>query len=286
MLARFMPILSGKARVAGVLGWPVAHSLSPRLHGYWLARYGIDGAYIPLPTPPERLADALRGLVAVGFAGANVTIPHKVAVGALCDALDATAARAGAVNTLVFRDGRILGSNTDGFGFLANLRAHGVAPNAGPALILGAGGAARAIAAALAEAGAAVRVASRRPEQAEALAATLHDARITPLAWANRNAFLADCALLVNATAAGMQGHEKLDIELMSARPELVVADIVYTPLETPLLQEARARGMRTVPGLGMLLFQAVPGFTQWFGVEPEVDEELHRFIAAALPAE
>jgi len=280
-----MPILSGKARVAGVLGWPVAHSLSPRLHGYWLARYGIDGAYIPLPTPPERLEDAVRGMIAMGFAGANVTLPHKVALCALCDVLDETARRAGAVNTLVFRDGRIFGSNTDGFGFLANLRAHGVEPNAGPALILGAGGAARAIAAALAESGAAVRVASRRPEQAEALAATLHHARIAPLPWANRSAFLAECTLLVNATAAGMQGHEPLDIELASARPELVVADIVYTPPETPLLKEARARGLRTVPGLGMLLFQAVPGFAQWFGVEPEVDEELHRFIAAALPA-
>src|SRR5579875_2631788 len=138
-----MPILSGKARVAGVLGWPVAHSLSPRLHGYWLARYGIDGAYIPLPTPPERLEDAVRGMIAMGFAGANVTLPHKVALCALCDVLDETARRAGAVNTLVFRDGRIFGSNTDGFGFLANLRAHGVEPNAGPALILGAGGAAR-----------------------------------------------------------------------------------------------------------------------------------------------
>ncbi len=144
-----MPILTGHAQLAGIIGWPVAHSRSPRLHGFWLERYGIDGAYVPLPIRPDRFATAVRGLMEAGFAGANVTIPHKQAAFALCDSVDASARRAGAVNTLVFRDGQIEGSNTDGWGFLANLRAHGVDPEAGPALVLGAGGAARAVAAAL-----------------------------------------------------------------------------------------------------------------------------------------
>ena len=142
-----MSILSGKARVAGIIGWPVSHSRSPRLHGFWLERHGIDGAYIPLPIQPADFAIAVRGLAAAGFAGANVTIPHKIAAFEICDHVDDTARRAGAVNTFVFSDGRITGSNTDGWGFLANLRAHGVEPSAGPALILGAGGSARAIAA-------------------------------------------------------------------------------------------------------------------------------------------
>ena len=156
-----MSILSGHARVAGIAGWPVTYSRSPRLHGFWLQRHGIDGAYIPLPIRDGEFAIAMRGLLAAGFAGANVTIPHKLAAFDICDTVDDTARRAGAVNTLVFRDGRIAGSNTDGYGFVANLRAHGVDPTAGPALLLGAGGSARAVAAALLDAGAPVTVANR-----------------------------------------------------------------------------------------------------------------------------
>jgi len=202
-----MPIPTGKARVAGVFGWPVSHSLSPRLHGFWLQRYGIDGAYVPLPARPSAFALALGGIAAAGFAGANVTIPHKEAAFALCDEVEPFARRAGAVNMLTFRDGRVLGANTDGFGFIANLRAHGVDPAAGPVLLLGAGGSARAIAAALMQEGARVAVSSRRREQAEALAAL---PGLAVVDWCDRDRALADHALLVNTTSAGMNGSPPL----------------------------------------------------------------------------
>ncbi len=272
-----MGTLTGAARVAGVIGWPVAHSRSPRLHGHWLARHGVDGAYVPLAVAPERLEVAVHGLRAAGFRGCNVTIPHKEAVMALCDRVDATARRAGAVNTLVFGADGIEGSNTDGAGFLANLRAHGVDPASGPALLLGAGGGARAIAAALLECGVAVSVANRSPGRAEALAAALPGVR--PVPWEAREAAVAEHALLVNTTQLGMQGQDALVMALDRAAPGLVVSDIVYAPLETALLADAAARGLRTVGGLGMLLHQAVPGFAAWFGVTPVVDDALARAV-------
>jgi len=277
-----MSILSGHARVAGIAGWPVTYSRSPRLHGFWLQRHGIDGTYIPLPIRPGDFPTAIRGLVAAGFAGANVTIPHKLAAFEICDEVDTSAHRAGAVNTLVFREGKIAGSNTDGYGFVANLRAHGVDPVAGPALLLGAGGSARAVAAALLDAGAAVTVANRTASRAEALARDL--AGLRTLDWKNRGAALNDHALVVNATPLGMMGQEALDLDLAGAPDALAVADNVYVPLETPLLAAARARGLRCVGGLGMLLHQAVPGFRAWFGVEPQVDEELRQFMIADIP--
>jgi shikimate dehydrogenase len=276
-----MSILSGHARVAGIAGWPVTYSRSPRLHGFWLQRHGIDGAYIPLPIRAGEFATAMRGLLAAGFAGANVTIPHKLAAFDICDTVDDTARRAGAVNTLVFREGRIAGSNTDGYGFVANLRAHGVYPAAGPALLLGAGGSARAVAAALLDAGAPVTVANRTRGRAEALARDLPGLRVAE--WDARAAALADHALVVNTTPLGMVGHEPLDLDLARARASLVVADNVYVPLETPLLASAHSRGLRCVEGLGMLLHQAVPGFRAWFGVEPCVDAELRQFVVADL---
>lgn len=272
-----MVALTGRARVAGVIGWPVAHSRSPRLHGHWLARYGIDGAYVPLAIPPDALAIAVAGLRAAGFRGLNVTLPHKQAVMALCDRLHPTASRAGAVNTLVFDEAGITGSNTDGHGFIANLGTHGVAPAAGPALLLGAGGAARAIAAALLNEGVAVTVANRTQAHAEAIAAALPGVRI--VAWDHRASALRDHALLVNTTQLGMQGQAPLDLCLDQARPDLVVSDIVYAPLVTPLLAQAAARGLRTVGGVGMLLHQAVPGFTAWFGVTPTVDQALENAV-------
>ncbi len=265
-------MITGRARLAGVLGWPVAHSRSPRLHNFWLARHGIDGAYVPLPVAPEHFALAVRGLRAAGFAGANVTIPHKEAAVALCDTLADSARRTGSVNTLVFRDTGIEGASTDGYGFVANLRAHGVAPG-GPALLLGAGGAARAIAVALRDEGAAVTLANRTAARATALAAAIPGVRVIP--WGQRAAALADHALLVNTTSLGMQGHGALEIDLTAAPTDLAVADIVYAPLETALLASARARGLIAVPGLGMLLHQAVPGFAAWFGVTPDVDAEV-----------
>jgi shikimate dehydrogenase len=277
-----MSILSGHARVAGIAGWPVTYSRSPRLHGFWLRRHGIDGTYIPLRIRPGDFATAMRGLLAAGFAGANVTIPHKIAAFDICNSIDDTARRAGAVNTLVFQDGHVAGSNTDGYGFIANLRSYGVDPATGPALLLGAGGSARAVAAALQDAGAPVTVANRTRARADVLARDLPGLRV--IEWDARVAALADHALVVNTTPLGMVGHDPLDLDLSRAPASLVVADNVYVPLETPLLTAARAHGLRAVEGLGMLLHQAVPGFRAWFGVEPQVDEELRRFVAEDLP--
>lgn len=277
-----MTILSGKARLAGVLGWPASHSRSPRLHGHWLHRHGIDGAYIPLQVRPEAFADAVRALVSLGFQGANVTIPHKEAAFALCDSVADTARRAGAVNTLVFRGGRIEGSNTDGYGFLESVReqAPGWRAEDGPAVLLGAGGAARAIAAALLDAGCPrLTLVNRNRARAEALAGALGG----PMTVAEAPP-LDDAALLVNATSLGMAGQPPLEIDLAPLPGHAVVADAVYVPLETPLLAAARARGLRGVDGLGMLLHQARPGFAAWFGVEPVVDQALRDFVAADIP--
>ncbi len=278
-----MRLLSGHARLAGVLGWPVSHSRSPRLHGHWLATHGVDGAYVPLPVHPERFAGAVRALADLGFRGANVTIPHKQAAFEMCDSVDASARRAGAVNTLVFRDGRIEGSNTDGFGFLESVhdQAAGWRATDGPAVLLGAGGAARAIAAALLDAGCPrVVLVNRSMARAEALAQDLGGA--IGVAQAPP---LDDAALLVNTTSLGMQGQPPLACDLAPLRAGAVVADIVYVPLETPLLAAARARGLRAVDGLGMLLHQARPGFEAWFGVAPRVDAALRAVVASDIPA-
>ena len=276
---------SGAAAVAGVTGWPVAHSLSPRLHGHWLCRHGIDGLYAPFPIAPDALEAALRGLAAAGLAGLNVTLPHKEAVCALCDRLDETAQRLGAANTLVFRpDGAIEGRNTDVFGFAESLRAHGHGPG-GTAVVLGAGGAARAAVLALQRMGyGPIRLANRTAARAEAVAAALGPG-VETVPWAERAAALAGAALLVNATALGMAGRPALDLPLHDLPAQALVADIVYTPLETPLLAAARRRGCRTVDGLGMLLHQARPGFRAWFGVDPVVDDDLRRAVLGASPA-
>ena len=277
-----MRLLSGHARLAGVLGWPVSHSRSPRLHGHWLETLGIDGAYVPLPVQPDRFADAVKALADLGFRGANVTIPHKQAAFEVCDLVDATARRAGAVNTLVFRDGRIEGSNTDGFGFLESVReqALGWQPAHGPVVLLGAGGAARAIAAALLDAGCPlVTLVNRSRERAEALARDLGGAVAVSEAPP-----LEDAALLVNTTSLGMQGQPPLAIDLAPLPEAAIVADIVYVPLETPLLAAARARGLAGVDGLGMLLHQARPGFEAWFGAAPRVDATLRAVVSADIP--
>jgi shikimate dehydrogenase len=276
-----MTILTGTARLAGITGWPVSHSRSPRLHGFWLDRYGIDGAYLPLPIEPACFPEAVRGLMLSGFAGINCTIPHKIAAFEVCDVVDPSARRAGAVNTLVFEGGRIIGSNTDGWGFLENLRANGINPAAGPALVLGAGGSARAVSAVLLDLGVKVTVANRTRTRAEGLARELPGLAV--IDWDRRDLALADQALLVNTTSLGMSGHPPLEIDLDRGATGLTVADIVYVPLETPLLAAARVRQIRCVGGLGMLLYQAVPGFRTWFGVEPSVDEGLRRFVAADL---
>jgi len=271
-------------RLAGIMGWPVAHSRSPRLHEHWLAEHGLAGAYVPLPVPPERLGEAVRGLRALGFAGCNVTIPHKVAVMAHLDEVEPMARLIGAVNTVVvLPDGRLLGRNTDGEGWRQGLRdAHpGWRADTGAAVMLGAGGAARAVGAALVAQGVpALRIANRTRARAEALAAslgpvaTVHD-------WAGREALLDDAALLVNTTSQGMQGKPPLELSLARLPRTAMVSDVVYTPLETPLLAAARSRGNPAADGLGMLLNQARPGFAAWFGVTPEVTPALRALMAA-----
>lgn len=262
--------ISGTTQLAGVIGWPVAHSRSPLLHNHWLRQNRLDGAYVPLPVRPGVLADAVRGLRAAGFRGCNVTLPHKEAALHLCDDLDDAARAAGACNTLVFEGDAIRGSATDGPGFVASLGDAGVDPAAGPVLLLGAGGAARCIAHSLSVAGAPVLIAGRDPARAEALAAAVPGARA--VRWAARTDALASAALLVNATSGGMDGRPPLEMPLDCGGRRLAVADIVYAPLDTGLLREARARGLRTVDGLGMLLHQARPGFAAWFGVWPAAD--------------
>lgn len=279
-------ILSGNARIAGVMGWPVAHSRSPRLHGFWLDRHRIDGAYVPLAVRPEDLEAALRALPRLGFRGVNLTVPHKETALALLDEVDPEARRIGAVNTVaVTQDGRLRGWNTDAFGFLEHLRAAAPAwrPAAGPAVVLGAGGAARAVCSALVGAGVAeIRLTNRTRSRAEAVAAAI-GGPVRVVDWAARETALDGVGLLVNTTTLGMVGQPALDLDLDRLPPAATVYDIVYAPLETPLLRAAARRGNPTVDGLGMLLHQARPGFAAWFGVEPAVDAELRAFVLEGL---
>ncbi len=273
---------SGAAAVAGVCGWPVRHSRSPRIHNYWLRRYGIDGVYVPFPIDPARAVEAFRALPLLGIRGLNVTVPNKEHAFRAMDALDASAQRMKAVNTIVVQpDGSLHGSNTDAYGFLESLRESrpGWNAGAGPAVVLGGGGAARAIVCGLQEAGAPeVRVVNRTAERAEAIAAEF-GAPVRTAGWDERAEALDGAALLVNATSLGMDGKPPLDISLDALDPGAVVYDIVYVPLETPLLAAARARGNPAVDGLGMLLHQARPGFRAWFGTDPEVDAGLRAHV-------
>ncbi len=277
-------IPSGKARLAGVIGWPVEHSLSPRLHGYWLEQHRIDGAYVPLAVGPEDLRTALSALQALGFRGVNLTLPHKEQALELCHETDDLARRIGAVNTIVMREGKLVGSNSDAFGFLENLKegAPDWGADAAPAVVLGAGGASRAVVAALADAGAPeVRIVNRTRKRAEALAEALGGA-ISVHGWDQRHAALAGAGLLVNTTTLGMAGQAPLDLDLDGLPADALVTDIVYTPLMTPLLEAARAHGNPLVDGLGMLLHQARPGFEAWYGVRPEVTPALRDFVLSA----
>ena len=278
-------ILTGNARIAGVIGWPISHSRSPRLHGYWLEKHGIDGAYIPMAVPPGRTEQALRALPALGLRGTNVTLPHKEAALRVCDEVDPVARRIGAVNTIVVdEDGRLTGSNTDAYGLIENLRQRsGWQAGDGPVVILGAGGAARGACFAPADAGVPeIRIVNRTIERAVELARAVSPI-CEAVAWENRHDALADAALLINTTALGMEGQPPLEIALDALPPSAVVYDIVYVPLETPLLAAARARGNPVVDGLGMLLHQARPGFEAWFGVPVEVDDALRDFLLQDL---
>jgi shikimate dehydrogenase len=274
--------VSGAARIAGVMGWPVEHSLSPRLHGYWLECYGIDGVYVPLAVRPERLEDALRVLPALGFSGVNLTVPHKEAAATIVDVCDETARRVGAVNTVVVRpDGKIEGRNTDGYGFLQSVREAAPLWKAadGPAVLVGAGGAARAICAALQAAGAPeIRIVNRTSARAVGLAEEFGPPLIA-VSWEDKSAALKDASLLVNATTLGMDGQPRLDLALDFLPRAAIVADIVYAPLKTALLRDAEARTNRAVDGIGMLLHQARSGFAAWFGREPDVTPALRAHV-------
>jgi len=266
------------------MGWPVRHSRSPRLHGYWLAHYGIDGVYLPFPVQPEHLRDALRALPMLGIMGVNLTIPHKEAALAIMDEIHPEARLVGAVNTVVVgRDGRLFGSNTDIEGFRSSLLVSGAPLTpAGSAVVIGAGGAARGVIAALGKLGfRRIRLVNRTPARSEGLIRDLAplDLDITPVDWDARDIALEGAGLLVNTTSLGMAGEPELDLDLGSLPADAVVTDIVYAPLETPLLAAARARGLFAVDGLGMLLHQARPGFHAWFGRDPEVTPALRAHV-------
>ena len=273
--------------LAGVMGWPVAHSLSPLLHGHWIAEHGLNGHYVPLPVVPENLAAALRALPDLGFRGVNLTIPHKEAALKIVDERDAAAELIGAVNTVVVDGRRLTGRNTDAEGFAQSLAEAGSGKIAGHAIVLGAGGAARAVIYALHQMGVReIIVANRTRERAEALvrdASKLGDLRISVSDWSMKLQRGPGAGVLVNTTALGMAGQDALDIDLAALDPSAVVSDIVYRPLRTPLLATAAARGHRVVEGLGMLLHQAVPAFEAWFGVRPRVTPELWRTLKSAL---
>ena len=270
--------------LAGVVGWPIGHSRSPVLHGHWLKRYGIAGHYIPLGIAPQDFENGIRSLPRLGFRGVNVTLPYKQTVLPLADKVSDRAALIGAANTLIFReDGGIYADNTDGYGFIENLRqrAPSWSARSGPCLVLGAGGAARAVISALLTEGApAIRVANRTRQRAELLR-DQYGARITVVDW-NRAADAMEGAMtIVNTTSLGMKGQPELNLSFARAHGAALATDIVYTPLDTPFLIEARAAGLETVDGIGMLLHQAVPGFRQWFEHVPEVDDDLRRAVLA-----
>lgn len=271
---------------ACVIGWPVEHSRSPVIHRYWLEKYGIDGAYEKEAVKPEDLPGFLQGLAARGYAGANVTLPHKEAALHAAQSTDEAAASIGAANTLwLDPEGVLHAGNTDAYGFITNLDAEAPQWNeaTGAAMVLGAGGAARAILYGLVKAGVSrILLTNRTRARAEKLASRFGPT-VEVIDWTDRNEALGACGLLVNTTSLGMTGQAPLDIDLSALPGDAVVADIVYTPLLTPLLVEAAKRGNAAVDGLGMLLHQAVPGFERWFGVRPEVTPELRAHVVASL---
>lgn len=274
--------MTAPLRLAGVIGDPIAHSRSPRLHGHWLTRYAINGHYVPLRIAAQDVAQALRLMPRMGFVGANVTLPHKLTALKNADVVTPLAQRIGAANTLTFTDKGIEADNTDAYGFSQNIR--NAVPHWTPqhVAVLGAGGAIRAVLAALLDLGVTeIRLTNRTPQRALDLAAEFGP-RLTPIPWAERSEMLDGCDTLINGTSLGMVGAPPLNIDLTRLPKDAVVNDLVYTPLETPLLAQARAHGNTCVDGLGMLLFQAAPGFERWFGRKPSVDADLRRAVLAS----
>ena len=272
--------------LAGVMGWPIMHSRSPTIHNYLMVQHGLTGAYVPLAIRAENLPAALRGLAPLGFSGCNITIPHKEQAFTVVDAIDPVAKRIGAISCVVVQtDGSLFGTNNDAFGFTENVlqRRPGWKAEAGPAVVIGAGGGARAVAYALAERGAPeIRVVNRTLPRAESLAHEFGPP-VAAFSWDERHLALKDAAMLVNTTSQGMAGNPSLDLSLDSLPADALVADIVYVPLETPLLAAARSRGNPTVDGLGMLLHQVRPAWKAWFGIDPEITPELRAKVEATL---
>ncbi|AML50865.1 MULTISPECIES: shikimate dehydrogenase [Falsihalocynthiibacter] len=271
--------------LAGVIGAPIAHSRSPALHGYWLKKYGIAGQYIPMHIERADLGEAIQTLPKLGFVGINVTIPHKEAVLEFADLVTDRASLIGAANTLIFRkDGKVHADNTDGYGFIENLKqgAPTWQPKLGPAAVIGAGGAARAVIASLLEVGVPeILLANRTKNRSEALRSEFGQ-KVTVVDWVQAGNMLEDAATVVNTTSLGMTGGSEFRIPLDGLRKGTVVTDLVYTPLRTKFLDDADLMGCHTVDGLGMLLHQAAPAFERWFGVRPEVDDELRRAVLEA----
>ena len=272
--------------LAGVMGWPVMHSRSPMMHNYWFKTHNLAGTYLPLAVEPDGIGPALKALHALGFAGCNLTIPHKETAMAFMDEIDETAKRIGAISCVVVRkDGSLKGSNNDGYGYINSILED--VPewkaDAGPVVIMGAGGGARAVSLSLADRGAKdIRIINRSPERAQGLAREF-GAPMTAVAWDDRHAALEDAAMVVNTTSQGMVGQSALDLSLAKLPKHALVSDIVYIPKETPLLKEARERGNKTVNGLGMLLHQGRPAFRDWFGIEPKVTPELRAMMEATI---
>lgn len=268
------------------MGWPVAHSRSPAIHNHWIRQYGLTGAYGLFPVEPSELGTAIRGLKALGLAGCNITIPHKVDAMQYMDWVEPLALRMGAINTVVVqKDGALHGFNNDGYGYLQSLK--DAQPNwqaaSGPVVVLGAGGAARAIVVCLIDAGATeIRVLNRTRSKAEELAQEFGQA-VTAYDWSERADALNNATLLVNTTSQGMHGESPLNIDLAQLPISALVSDVIYIPFETPLLTTARLRGNTTVNGLGMLLHQARPAFKAWFGVMPDVTHELKNAVMETL---
>jgi shikimate dehydrogenase len=277
-------MITGKAKLAGVVGWPIAHSLSPALHGFWIRALSMDAAYVPLAVKPEDFAAVVAAMPRMGFKGANVTLPHKEAALRLADTADDAAHACGAANTLVFENGRTHALNTDVAGFLASLDEAGVGGVAGERVtVLGAGGAARAIIHGLLSRDVSeICLVNRTIANAQTLA-TFFGPRVKPMAWEDALSAVRSSRMLVNTTKLGMSGEAPLSLDLAAMVPEGVVVDIVYRPLETPLLAQARLRGLKAVDGLGMLLHQAVPGFEAWFGVAPSVTSHLRSHLVSIL---
>ena len=273
-----------KIPLVAVLGSPVAHSKSPLLHGFWLKQFGISGHYIPIDVMAADLEQVLQTLPKIGFVGANVTLPHKEKILSIAHQISDRAALIGAANTLVFQpDGKLYADNTDGYGFIENIRQHAPDWQAkdGMALVLGAGGAARAVVSALLEAGAPeVHISNRTRARADQIKSDF-GGRVSVVDWVKAGAEIEYAHTLVNTTFLGMTGKSALTISLDNLKPETLVTDIVYTPLETELLKAARSKGCRVVDGLGMLIHQAVPGFQRWFGQKPVVDQAIRDILLA-----